>query len=143
MKHAHLHIPLSFLVPVLLAAIVVIPVTPELHQALADHDHVLCEEHNRIEDLGIKRSHGLRAGSPSGVEMSFVPPLAGKTPLYETPPCGLSNLHVQSCRPASISPWFWLARVPMGTTRSPSLEIPPRDPLIVAPKHSPPASFSN
>lgn len=143
MKATSNQISLALLMPLLSAAMAVVPVTPELHQAFADHDHFLCAEHHRIEDGGFKQARASWVQPASDESTSFVSPLTGKRPLNDTPPCGLSNLHIQSHRPAGASFWFSLVRAPSGTVQTSGIEIPPRDLLTVAPKHSPPATFSN
>jgi hypothetical protein len=132
------HIALSCLASVLLAAMVIAPVAPEIHQAFADHDHFLCGQHHRIEDAGLKRARVFGLFSAPNSEPAFVSHRAGSPRFEDRPPCVFSNLHVESDR-AALVPFELASRLPpAGAPRAREIDIPPSDPLSVAPKHSPP-----
>ncbi len=133
---------LAWLTSVLSAGVAVVPVLPELHQAFAEHNHVLCAQHHRIEDAGLKRVRALRFRSIGDFEVSFSPLRAGTLPLDDTPPCVLSNLHLQSHRTALIPLGLPIGLPSSHAPKAVWREIPARDPLSVAPKHSPPAPVS-
>ncbi|NMB76366.1 MAG: hypothetical protein GYA21_14710 [Myxococcales bacterium] len=119
-----------------------VPLLPELHQAFAEHNHVLCAQHHRIEDAGLKRIRVLRFRSSADFESSLTPLRTGTLLLDDTPPCVLSNLNLQGQQTTFIQ-----IEVPIGLSSSHTpimvwREIPPRDPLSVAPKHSPPTPVS-
>jgi hypothetical protein len=116
------------------------PVLSEMHQAVADHHHVFCAEHNRVEDASL-------VGARDPVDADLVNQDRGSrvfgvscAPACSTSDlgCVFSNFSVHACSKASLQ----VARRHASETRAiPALldaNFRIANTLDVAPKNSPP-----
>lgn len=121
------------------AWIAVLPVVPQLHQALADHQHVYNPEHGRIEDAGPKPLAAVVFRRPSAT------PAIGaieRTPTggNERTACRFSNAIGQKAKHHRIFTTLPFAFFQAKVTQPWESEAAPRPQslLLTAPKHSPP-----
>lgn len=121
--------------------LVVAPVLPQLHQALAEHRHVFCLEHDRVEDQAFVTSPGreepTQAGDQPGPSIHDAASLSGHAQGGRE--CLSSNFSAQAVFRASGFVSASICERPLRTRPIFSIEIPSGDTLRIAPKTSPPA----
>jgi len=122
--------------------LVVAPVLPQLHQALAKHRHVFCVEHDRVEDRAPSDAHAWhdpsqavdrRGSSVRKADSALVNAQTGAE-------CLSSNFSAQAIFRASVCVWGRTPVCPLPAPALSSVAVSFTDTLRLAPKTSPPVT---
>lgn len=120
------------------AWIALAPVIPQLHQAFADHNHVYCLKHHRIEDADPSKIDGAVAESNRPTEAQYAASTSDATDVVERPACAFSNFVNQTIPTTPAPQCLPVSFEEREAKVETSVDIVTLKVYLLAPKHSPP-----